>query len=391
MLEALASGTHVVERTPLTPADLDRIVTVLVGPEAGVAVVCDPTPLAPRTALVEGLARLRDCALLDEVRVDPRSADVDAMARSIAGRRVDVVVAIGGGSTLDSGKGLAVVRDNGGPLADYLGPAPAARIERRQTRTVLVPTTAGTGSEVTRIGVFTAPSGRKFSLGHDALQPDVAILAPELTYTLPPAGTAATALDALCHALETLWNRNATPLSDELAPTAAVAVLESMERAWESARSGGTAGRAEILRAACIAGISFNMTQTAAIHALSFVLSEEWHVPHGAACAFFLPAVFGWNARVPAVRDKLRRVADRLGLADDDPVAALHERIARATERMGVPTTFPALGVTLPTERLLPLFEKTLADPKMANNLPSMSAADVATIVAACTPPTRNP
>ena len=383
MLEFLASPTHVVERSPLRPDDLDRLVTALAGPAARVAVVCDPTPIASRTALVDGLSARREVVVLDQVRPDPASADVDAMADALAGHPVDLVLAMGGGSTLDSAKGLTVVLGGGGALADYLGPTPARAIEPRRIRLVTVPTTAGTGSEVTRIGVFTAPTGRKYSLVHDALQPDVAVLAPELTHSLPPGGTAATGLDALTHALEPLWSRNATARSDELGTTAAVAVLTHMERAWESARDGGTAGRSEMLRAACLAGITFNGTGNAAIHALSYVLSEEWHVPHGAACAFFLPAVYEWNARVPAIHEKLARVATRLGLEDADPVAALRTRITTAMTRMGMATTFAALGIDRTNDALVALFEKTLSDPKMANNVPPVTPEDMATLVTA--------
>jgi alcohol dehydrogenase class IV len=303
------------------------------------------------------------------------------MAKAVRMHPPAVIVAVGGGSTIDSAKGVAAVLSNGGELEDYLGAGAMRKIERRDVKLVAIPTTAGTGSEVTKVGVYTAAGGRKYTLGHPLLQPDVAVHAPWLTYSLPPAVTASTGVDALSHALETLWNRNATALSTQLAVDAATHILRHIDRAYDASRNGGVDGRLEMLRGATHAGVAFSITGTAMVHALSFILGEEWHVPHGVACAFTLEDALMLNGGVPETRERIGAIAAALGVRTADPVEWMHQTLVTLKRRLGLPFTFADLGVTLAEADIPRLFNKSLDDPKMKNNIVAVNEDIILQIV----------
>ena len=246
---------------------------------------------------------------------------------------------------------------------------------------IAIPTTAGTGSEVTKVGVFTAAGGRKYTLGHPRLQPDVAVHAPWLTYSLPPSVTASTGMDALSHALEALWNRNATALSTRLAVDAAAHILRHIERAYDASRDGGVQGRLEMLQGATHAGVAFSITGTAMVHALSFILGEEWHVPHGVACAFTLEDALMLNGAEPVVRERIGAIAVALGVCTADPVEWMHQTLLALKRQLGLPFTFTDLGVRVAEEELPRLFNKALDDPKMKNNLVAVNMDNMSEIM----------
>lgn len=244
----------------------------------------------------DGLAR-RAAALAGEpavlVRNVPPNPDFQSLAQSCralasAAVRPALVVAIGGGSVLDAAKVLAAssgdfarVRahfENG--AARGLAPLPI----------IAVPTTAGTGSEVTCWAtVWDKEAHRKHSLTHEGLYPERALIDPLLTLGAPRAVTVAAGLDALSHALESLWNVNANPVSGALAVSAARAVLETLP-----ALAGDLASlelRTRMMRAATLAGLAFSNTKTALAHSLSYHFTLHHGVPHGIACSFSLPLV----------------------------------------------------------------------------------------------------
>jgi alcohol dehydrogenase len=368
MLAQVATTTRIVQAADA--AELNTIIEYLV-PEADrpVLVLKDGTPVAARDSLIAQLSELRKLTVLDNVRPDPLAADITAMARDARAQNSPVVLAIGGGSTMDSAKGLALLLSSGGDLEEYLGPSATRKVERCEVKVIAVPTTAGTGSEVTKVGVYTAKSGRKYTLAHPLLQPAVAVHMAELTYALPPAITASTGMDALSHALEPLWNRNATPLSTRLGIDAAAFLLRHIEQAYESSLTGRTGGRQEMLQAATHAGTSFTLTGTAMVHALSFILGEEWHVPHGTACAFTLEDALTHNAPHPAVVQRMGRIAEALDVKTSDPIGWMHQRIVSLKKKLKMPFTFADLKVELAERDIPRLFNRSLDDPKMKNNL----------------------
>ncbi len=399
MLSSLTSPTRFVVRDSLSPEEFADAVFYLSGGEVRVAVVVDGRAFAERDALVAALRARMDTIVLDRVRPDPRAADIDAMRASMGS--VGAVVGIGGGSVLDSAKALGMLAANGGSLGEYLGAAPARSIERKGPPVLLVPTTAGTGSEATKVGVYTADSGRKYTLASPFLQADAALLIGELAAGMPPSLAASTGFDALSHALESLWNKNATPLTVKAATEAAVAVLSAIGPAYEAsaAKAAGTplpdanARSRRMLEAAAMAGFAFSRTGTAMVHALSFVLSEEWHVPHGAACAFTLEDAFRLALAEPVVLGRLAHVAARAaasgalaGAEGLDPTrpaeapklsAALFAAVLRMKRNMRLPANFSDLGLSVDRADIRRLFDRAFDDPKMANTFPAVDRAAV--------------
>ena len=377
MFEQAITSTKVIKCENLSAAGLDKLIFYCGGEQAHLCVVVDSNPLKPLEIMLSDLRKIRSFEVLNRVFPDPKVDDIMAMVNELMGKQgkqgkqVNVVVGIGGGSAMDSAKAVAAVLSNGGHLDDYLGAAATRKLEKRDVKLILIPTTAGTGSEVTKVGVYTSRSGRKFTLGHPLMQADIAVLVTEYVLGLPPAITASTAFDALSHALETIWNRNATPLTDRAAIESAVHILKWMETAYDSSLTGATDGRAEMLEGACMAGTAFTMTGTAAVHALSFILSEEWHVPHGVACAFTMEDVFRLNTGNESARQKLAKVAEALFGKDDEEksITALLDRIIALKKKFRLPFTFRDLQIDLEESRIGELFDKSLDDPKMKNNI----------------------
>ena len=370
MLEQAVTNTKIIKSGRLTAEALDKLIFYCGGEHAYPCLVIDGNPLTPRDEMLDELRNMRPFELQNRVFPDPKVDDVMAMADDLKEKPINVIIGIGGGSAMDAAKGVAVVLSNGGDLNDYLGTEATRKIEKREVKLILIPTTTGTGSEVTKVGVYTSRSGRKYTLGHPLMQADIAVLVTEYVQGLPPALTASTAFDALSHALETLWNRNATPLSDKVAVESAVHLLKWMESAYESSLTGATEGRAEMLEGACMAGTAFNMTGTAAVHALSYIFSEEWHVPHGVACALTLEDVFRLNVADEQTRRRLGKVAEALfGKGDEEQwITLLSARIVALKKKFELPFTFKDLHIELDINRIEELFGKTLDDPKMKNN-----------------------
>jgi alcohol dehydrogenase len=244
----------------------------------------------------DGLVR-RAAALAGEpavlIRNVPPNPDFQSLTESCralatAAVRPALVVAIGGGSVLDAAKVLAA---SGGDFTRV-----RAHLENGAARglaplpIIAVPTTAGTGSEVTCWAtVWDKDARRKHSLTHDGLYPERALIDPLLTLGTPRSVTVAAGLDALSHALESLWNVNANPVSAALAVDAARTVLETLPSLADDLASPDL--RLRMMRAATLAGLAFSNTKTALAHSLSYHFTLNHGVPHGIACSFSLPMV----------------------------------------------------------------------------------------------------
>ena len=383
MNEQIISPVKIIKTYQLTAADLDLMITYTGGADAAVLVIKDNRAFAVRDRLLDKLACMRSVLQLDRVFPDPTTADIMEMADTARSSNVSVVLGIGGGSAMDSAKAVSLVLSNGGHLEDYLGPGPSRTPRKKEYPLILIPTTCGTGSEVTRFGVYTSASGRKYTLNTPLLHADVCVLDHAFISTLPPALVAATGFDALSHALETLWNKNATEVSDAAGISAAVMVLASIEEAYHSAQEGKSGGLQELLEAACKAGIAFNLTGTAAVHALSFILGETWHVPHGAACAFTLDDIMNYNMQDPGTVNKLSRIAGQLFPRSDDPGPAekLRKHIVKLKKKLGLPVFFKDLGLALSAGEIQELFKPALSDPKMNNNIVPLAMKDITRIL----------
>ncbi len=251
------------------------------------------------------------------------------------------LVAVGGGSVIDTAK-LLLPATALGTFDDLFAALAAGRQPEvaRSCRLVAVPTTAGTGSEVTPWATLwdrTSGTPRKHSLHVDETWPAHAIVDPALTLSAPESVTLASALDALSHSLESIWNVNANPVSDVLAVEAARTIIEALPgllAAPDDARL-----RTAMSRASLMAGLAFSNTRTALAHSISYEMTLKHGLPHGIACSFPLPIVWELAAGCDAGRDAvLSRI---FGPDTQEPWRKLAEFI----EALGVPTRFDAYGV----------------------------------------------
>lgn len=258
-------------------------------------VVTDPGLMA--IGLVQPvLAALESAGLapvvFDGVREDPPEDTVLAAAAVAREEAVDGVLAVGGGSSMDVAKVVAVLLRGEQPLQALYG---VGNVQGARAPLILVPTTAGTGSEVTPVAVITTGATTKAGVSSPVLLPDVAVLDPDLTLGLPPAVTAMTGVDAMVHAIEAYTSRHKkNPLSDMLAVKALTLLATNIRAAVHE--GGNREARAAMLLGACLAGQAFANAPVAAVHALAYPLGGHYHIPHGLSNSLVLPSVLEFNA-----------------------------------------------------------------------------------------------
>ncbi|MFK4811771.1 phosphonoacetaldehyde reductase [Devosia sp. ZW T5_3] len=229
--------------------------------------------------------------VIDDIAPNPDILLLEAQAGRFAGLSTppEVVVALGGGSVIDSAKVFAAARGDFGVVDAYLNKRAGAETVK-PLPLIAVPTTAGTGSEVTCWGtIWDNAAGLKYSLAHPGLYPEVALVDPDLMIGKPRDLTIQTGLDALSHALESLWNRNANPVSMAHAVAAAKGVLSTLPLLANDLRNPQL--RDHMARAATLAGFAFSNTKSAIAHSLSYPITLRYGVPHGIACSFSLPMI----------------------------------------------------------------------------------------------------
>ena len=273
-----------------------------------------------------------------DIEPNPFCESVDAAAAVAREIKADCVVGVGGGSSLDVAKIVSCLTTNEGSIYDYYSGGSRV-LSRRTTGLICVPTTAGTGSEVTNVGVFTNRNTHvKMPMVNDQFWPDCAVIDPELTYTLPPNVTASTGMDAFCHAIEAYWNKNAQPMCDMLAMGALKLILENVKAAFDAPDN--HEARGAMIAASLIAGVAFSQTRTTGIHAVSFPLTAEFGASHGTACSITLPAFIRISGEKAG--DKMGALASYLGYAGIETFADGVESLMRS---MNMPVRLHELSV----------------------------------------------
>jgi alcohol dehydrogenase len=286
----------------------------------------------------------RLAAIYDGVVPDTGVGVIDNGAAFAKGERCDGLISLGGGSAIDTAKGMAIVMTEGGSIRDHQG---ASRLSRRQTPHIAIPTTAGTGSEVTLyIVVKDEAAHEKMHFMEDRIIPDVAILDPSLTLGMPAPLTAATGMDALTHAIEAYTGINRNPIADGHALQAMRLVAEFLPRAV--AEPLDKVARGQMLLAANIAGTAFNSTGVGLVHAMAHVIGARHGVHHGTANAICLPHVIRFNADELGAR--YRDVALALGvdareLADEEAGEAAAVAVESLLARVKLPVRLRDVGV----------------------------------------------
>ena len=247
------------------------------------------------------------CVLYDKVEPEPPSRIIDNGAAIFKSEGCDLIVGVGGGSSLDVAKGISILAGNEGCILDYIG---VDTVPNKGARMILVPTTAGTGSEVTRVLVMTDEEQNTKNVVFTPFSlPDVAIVDPLLTLSLPPIVTADTGMDALVHAIEAYVSMNATVFSDIWAEEAIRLIGTHLPVAC--AKGSNVNGRYHMCLAATLAGLAFTSGGLGAVHALAYPLGTEYHMTHGRTNAIMLPHVMQFN--LPGNPDKYTRIAKLMG------------------------------------------------------------------------------
>jgi len=279
----------------------------------------------------------------------------------------DLVIGVGGGSALDLAKAAAVLAENDGLVEDYLNLSARKKLTKKGLPKVLIPTTAGTGAEVTDIAVFSLEDSKDV-ITHEFLLADYAIVDPTLTYSLPPRVTAASGVDAFTHALEAYTSINATPLTDTLALEAMRLIVGNIRNAvW----NGNKAAREQMALGSLMAGLSFYNAGVAGVHALAYPLGGLFKLPHGESNAVLLPYVYDqiW----PACLEKMVRVAEIFNLpifgkSDREIAQCVVKSLLELVQDVGLPTTLDAYNIQ--REDVTRLAENGIKQKRLLNRSP---------------------
>jgi alcohol dehydrogenase class IV len=250
---------------------------------------------------------------------DPTDTVIEAGVAQLARDHFDCLVAFGGGSSLDTAKGIAILAAGGGKMRDYKVPVSA---DNAKLPLIAIPTTAGTGSECTRFTVITdTERDEKMLIAGLGALPLAAIVDYELTYTVPPRTTADTGVDSLTHALEAYVSKRANPFSDALALSAMEIIGRHIRTAYAEPRN--AAAREGMMIGATQAGLAFSNSSVALVHGMSRPIGAHFHIPHGLSNAMLLPAVTRFS--ISGNEARYAEAARRIGFAsleDSQPAAA---------------------------------------------------------------------
>jgi choline dehydrogenase len=308
-----------------------------------------------------------DYAIFDRVAPNPPIALVDEGAGQYRREKCDGIIGLGGGSAMDTAKSIGVVANNGGSILDYEWADPQP-IKQRIPPTICIPTTAGTGSEVTLWAVITDPQRKiKFNAGGtDLIGAWVALIDPELTLELPPAVTAGTGMDALAHAIECYTCAYAQPLPDSVALLAMEYVSDYLRVAF--AQGHNSEARYKMSMAAMLGGLAYGKESAGAAHAMSQSAGGVHDVPHGALTARLLGPVMEYNYL--GEPQKFARIAQALGedirgLSVWQAAEKSVEAVMRLTEEVEIPS-LRALGFA--EEEIPMLAEIAFNDPQTIGN-----------------------
>jgi alcohol dehydrogenase len=278
----------------------------------------------------------KDLTVFDEVEPNPRDTTVQRAYETAKAKGVDVLVAVGGGSSMDVAKGVGVLLTNGGLIGDYEG---LDQVKKEAAPIIAIPTTVGTGSEVTFWSVITDTKRHfKMSVGSTMLAPKVALVDPHLVVSLPPAIIASTGMDALTHAIEGYTCKLSEPITDACGIYAIRYIAENIR---DAVYTDSKEARAKMLLGSLIAGICFGNSDIAAVHAMAEALGGLYDTPHGIANAIMLPYVMEYN--YVASTKKFARIADALGenvIGDSERDAAYKAvtAVRKLNEDLNIPT-----------------------------------------------------
>lgn len=311
--------------------------------------------------------------VFDGVEANPSDVNVNAGVDALHVFGDAAVVAIGGGSSMDAAKAIALLANNEGHPREF---SYGCKPEHPGAPVVAVPTTAGTGSETNLVGVITdTEHGRKLYVAHPSVQPQVAVLDPKLTLGLPQYPTATCGFDVLTHAIEAYTSRVANPYADGVALQAIKMAWEYLPRAFDDGSD--IEARSQMLLASAMAAIAFNVAGLGAAHGTGHPVGARFHAAHGQCLATMLPHVMVFNCE--ARERKYAEIAEAMGVAqpgctDGQNARACIDSVRQLIERLGLDKSLGDLGVS--GGDIGQLVEDALKDLTMRTNARKVSADD---------------
>jgi len=322
---------------------------ILTGPGCSNAVGEEAARLGRKALLVTGRSAMRaagftnrlidtlrdanlEVATFEDVETEPTAQTIDRGRKRARAEGADVVICLGGGSVLDAGKAIAALSNEDAPTEQFVR---GRKIAARGLRIVAVPTTAGTGSEVTPNSVITLPADRtKQSIRGEQLLPHTAVVDPELAVPLPPDLTAACGLDALTQAMESYLSIHATVMTEALSIKATILLVCNLELAWENGSN--LFAREACSTASLMAGIALANARLGVVHGIAHPIGARYGVPHGLACAVLLPHALRLNREAaPEKIDMLDRIAG----------GEAAQFVEGLLDRFGMPRSFAPFGL----------------------------------------------
>jgi alcohol dehydrogenase len=346
-----------------------------------VLIVTDPGVIAAGwTEKVETSLKDAGIAYIVFSAVTPNPKDHEVMAGAEICRRqgCDLILAVGGGSPMDCAKGIGVVVGNPGHVVDFEGvdavPGPGPPL-------IFIPTTAGTSADVSQFAIITdTQQGRKIAIISKMVIPDIALVDPETTLTMPADLTTATGMDALCHAFEAYVSTAASPLTDMAARQAVRLVVDNLEGAYREPDN--ITFRDNMMMASLMAGLAFSNASLGLVHAMAHSLGGFKDLNHGECNSLLLERVVRFN--FPAAADKYLQLARAMGvrtgnLESGEAASALVDRIASLRIRLGITQRLRDMGVA--STELPQLAEFAFQDPCLATNPREAQLGEIASIL----------
>jgi alcohol dehydrogenase len=314
--------------------------------------------------------------VFDEIEPNPKNITVDRGGEMARVLKPDLVIGLGGGSVLDAAKAIALLATNPGRIEDYEG---RERYKTSPLPVLAIPTTCGTGSEVTWVSVITH-TGRQFkmSIKGPLMYPAVALVDPDLLMTLPPHLIASTGLDALTHAVEAFTVKPASVITDTLALESLRLIFRSLPEAYLDIRKNAKA-REGLMLGSLLAGMAFGNSDVGAVHCLAESVGSLYDTPHGVANAVFLPYVMEFN--LEAAEAKYARIASVAGIEAGSQLETARRLIARIKEisrDLAIPS-FRELNI--PESDLTLIAQKSFANNSNLSNPREATAADYLSIL----------
>lgn len=307
--------------------------------------------------------------IFSEVKPDPDIDILTAGAARFKAFKPDVIIALGGGSSLDAAKGIKVT------LEEYFAD--------HQIDLIAIPTTSGSGSEVTSYAIISDPqNGRKYPLISEHLVPDIAILDPNLVLTVPRPVAVDTGMDVLTHAIEAFVSTGANDFSDALAEKAIALTWRYLPQVFNDEKD--ISARTHMHNASCMAGMAFNAAGLGLVHGMAHAMGGMLHIPHGKINAMLLPIVIDFNSKQASAetRDRYHRCAQIMGIdhaVPEQAIALMTQAIRQNNRHFGIPATLSELGTDRAKVIALrsALVTSALADGCTASNPRRATAQDV--------------